>query len=95
MLSSDALVRRDLLATAEVGVQFHASLEMVQEVMFHRLRRGAARQDAVHAASALEAGFTEIVSADRDFDGVGGLRCLTPEQASSRAHGGTSAPTPS
>ncbi len=112
---------RELLATATLGVQFHASVEMVQEVMFHWLRMDPrpdavdqARRlleafalhdltvstlsrsihlaevgpivgrDAVHAAGALDAGFTEIVSADRDFDGVAGLRRLTPEQALAR-----------
>lgn len=35
-------------------------------------------RDAVHAATALRAGFTVIVSADRDFDGIPGLRRLDP-----------------
>jgi predicted nucleic acid-binding protein len=80
---------------------------MVQELLFHRMRRTSRAEavaqarfaaglcvlhpfdgavlnralnwwrspdsrarDAVHAASALVAGFTEIVSADRDFDAV-------------------------
>ncbi len=117
---------RELLATVTVGVQFHASVEMVQEVMFHRLRMGPRQdavdqarrlleafalhdltvstlsrsihlaevgpigdRDAVHAAGALEAGFAEIVSADRDFDGVAGLRRLTPEQALARVQTAT------
>lgn len=41
-------------------------------------------RDAVHAASALGAGFSEIVSADRDFDGVPGLTRLTAAQALAR-----------
>ena len=40
---------------------------------------GQARgRDAVHAATALLAGFSEIVSLDRDFDEVVGLRRLHP-----------------
>jgi hypothetical protein len=37
-------------------------------------------RDAVHAATAVLAGFTTIVSADRDFDGVPGLRRLDPSE---------------
>ncbi len=36
-------------------------------------------RDAVHAATALAAGFTEIVSADRDFDAVPGLTRRSPD----------------
>lgn len=36
-------------------------------------------RDAMHAATALLAGFTEIVSVDRDFDDVPGLRRMDPE----------------
>ena len=36
-------------------------------------------RDAVHAATALAAGFTEIVSADRDFDRVPGLTRRSPD----------------
>jgi predicted nucleic acid-binding protein len=35
-------------------------------------------RDAVHAATAIRGGFTEIVSADRDFDGIPGLRRIDP-----------------
>jgi predicted nucleic acid-binding protein len=35
-------------------------------------------RDAVHAATALQHGFTEIVSTDPAFDGVPGLRRLDP-----------------
>lgn len=35
-------------------------------------------RDAVHAACALKAGFTGIVSADEDFDGVPGLDRVDP-----------------
>ena len=34
--------------------------------------------DAVHAATALSAGFTEIVTNDRGFDGIPGLRRIDP-----------------
>lgn len=36
-------------------------------------------RDVVHAATALEHGFTEIVAADRDFDGIPGLARVDPE----------------
>lgn len=40
---------------------------------------GSARgRDAVHAATALQAGFTEICSADSDFDNVPGLARVDP-----------------
>lgn len=35
-------------------------------------------RDAVHAATALELGLTEIVSADTDFDGIPGLTRVDP-----------------
>lgn len=41
-------------------------------------RAGVRGRDAVHAATASRAGFTEIVSPDRDFDAVPGLRRLDP-----------------
>lgn len=42
---------------------------------------GQARgRDAVHAATALAAGFTTIVSCDADFDTVSGLRRLDPSR---------------
>lgn len=108
-----------LLAAARRGdVDLHASVEMVQELAFHRLRRtdrstavtqarAAAElcilhpfdaevldraleltattrlggRDAVHAATALLAGFSAIVSPDRDFDEVAGLRRIDPADA--------------
>lgn len=39
-------------------------------------------RDAVHAASALLAGFSQIVSCDADFDDIPGLRRLDPAQPS-------------
>lgn len=102
--------RQLVAAAAARRLELHASVEMVQELLFHRMRRtshveavaqarfaaglcvlhpfdgavlnralelvavsGLGGRDAVHAASALVAGFTEIVSADRDFDAVPGL----------------------
>ena len=38
-------------------------------------------RDAVHAATALSAGFTSIVTTDSDFISVPGLRALSPETA--------------
>lgn len=108
--------RRVVTAAAAGTLEFHASVEMVQEFVFHRLRRvpradavaqarqagalcvlhafdadvlgraldlvasaGIGGRDAVHAATALALGFEEIVSADRDFDVVPGLRRIDPE----------------
>ena len=43
--------------------------------------QGHARgRDAVHAATALLAGFTAIVSPDRDFDGIPGLLRVDPSE---------------
>jgi predicted nucleic acid-binding protein len=107
--------RRIVDAASKGRLSLHASVEMVQEVVHHRLRRdpvdlavataqavaetttllpfdtpvlhrsldliatGAVRgRDAVHAATALEAGFHAIVSTDRDFDGIPGLRRIDP-----------------
>lgn len=109
---------RRLIAAAAAGTaELHASVEMVQEFVFHRLRRvsradavsqarqagalcalhpfdmdvlqralelvsaGLGGRDAVHAATALAHGFEEIVSADRDFDAVPGLRRIDPVDA--------------
>ncbi len=109
--------RRIVVAAASGGVELHASVEMVQELLFHRLRRvprpeavAQARfaadlcvlhpfdaavmsralelvavsslggRDAVHAATALGAGFTEIVSSDRDFDAAPGLARRDPTE---------------
>jgi hypothetical protein len=38
-------------------------------------------RDAVHAATAQVQGFSEIVSADRDFDGIPGLTRVDPAEA--------------
>jgi predicted nucleic acid-binding protein len=39
---------------------------------------GVRGRDAVHAVKALTAGFTEIVTNDRGFDGIPGLRRIDP-----------------
>lgn len=107
-----------LVGFSERGeLDLHASVEMVQEVTFHTMRRddathaadmgsalmdavtlhpfdadvlarslelvrtGAVRgRDAVHAATALRAGFDAIVTTDRDFDGIPGLRRIDPSE---------------
>ena len=112
---------RALLSAAQRGdVELHASVELIQELVFHRMRRSdrasAVRQgrdvaalcvlhpfdeavlgraldllagtalggrEAVHAASALAAGFSAIVSPDWDFDVVPGLSRVDPARASS------------
>lgn len=100
---------------AHPGLELHASVELVQEVVFHRLRRADRDQavaearlvadscrlhdfdaavlrralsliaegrvggrDAVHAATALEAGIGVIVSPDSDFDGIPGIVRIDP-----------------
>ena len=110
---------RALLSAAQRGdVELHASVELIQELVFHRMRRtdratavaegravaaactlhpfGAdvlvkaldltattriGGRDAVHAATALLAGFDAVVSPDRDFAVVEGLRRLDPAEA--------------
>ncbi|SDI89243.1 hypothetical protein SAMN05444157_0673 [Frankineae bacterium MT45] len=107
-----------IIAAAGNGeIELHASVEMMQELLFHRLRRGSrtgavaqARdagglcrlhdfdqavlaaalglvervegiggRDAVHAATALVHGISTIISPDRAFDVVPGLRRVSPE----------------
>lgn len=105
-----------LVAAATHGhAHLHASVELLQEFLFHRLRRTARAvairqtrdvqslctmhsfdqdiadrmldlmegtpirgRDAVHAATAIAAGFGEIVSADADL-AVPGLDVIPPE----------------
>jgi predicted nucleic acid-binding protein len=111
--ASRDIVRR----AAEAELVLHASVEAVQEFLFHRILRSdrraaseAARavmglcilhdfdsvileraidlvsstwlggRDAVHVATALEHGFESIVSSDRDFDDVPGLRRIEPSE---------------
>ncbi len=108
---------RTLLQSAANGaLQLHASVEMVQELLFHRMRRTnrviAVQQardagtlcelhafdqsildvcfdligsiehlrgrDAVHAATALHNGISEIVSPDSAFDSILGLTRIGP-----------------
>ncbi|PJJ77808.1 hypothetical protein CLV28_1034 [Sediminihabitans luteus] len=107
---------RAVIAAAERGVvELHASIELVQELVHHRMRRtnraDAVRQaqlaaavcvlhpfdravldrslalvarttlggrDAVHAATGLLLGISVILSPDRDYDGVPGLRRVDP-----------------
>ncbi|QOR70703.1 type II toxin-antitoxin system VapC family toxin [Ruania alkalisoli] len=113
-----AACRRILDGAANGEMELHLSAEALQELLFHRLRRGSRAdavavvrevraacvvhafdeavtdqmvdlverspiggRDAVHAATALEAGFTEIVSLDRDFDQVPGLTRREPAYA--------------
>lgn len=70
----------------------HSPESMDEELLHHLARlggRGARAldlvmnsvlggRDAVHAATALSLGFDDIVSADRDFDAVPGLRRIAP-----------------
>lgn len=114
---------------ARQGLELHASVELVQEVVFHRMRRGE-RTDAVavarlvadscqlhdfdsavlrralsliaeggvggraavHAATALEAGISVIVSPDSDFDGIDGLSRIDPRSLNEVLGGGAREP---
>lgn len=108
-----------LLTLAGAGaVELHASVEMIQELLFHRLRmtdrqnavaqarRAAAAcvlhdfdtltlsraleltaahdriggRDAVHAATALQRGLSTVLTPDRAFDGIDGLRRVGPAE---------------
>jgi len=107
-----------LKAAIEGRFSLHASVEMVQELLHHRLRKGRRREavadasvaldactlypfdetvlsravvlvatcpglggrDAVHAATALVHGIDTIVSPDRGYDGVPGLRRVSIEE---------------
>ncbi len=108
--------QRVVVAAGAGELELHASVEMVQEFLFHRLRmtdrvtavaqaRSAAAlctvheftaaildraialvaesdyiggRDAVHAATALVHGIDVIVSPDRAFDNIVGVRRMTP-----------------
>lgn len=50
-------------------------LDAARNVVAQGYARG---RDAVHVATAQRAGFASIVSADRDFDGIPGLRRMDP-----------------
>ncbi len=108
--------RRIIAAAGGGQIELHASVEMIQEFLFHRMRRGdrmsAVRQardvaglcllhdfdravlhtaldlvagtptiggrDAVHAATAVQHGLSIVISPDRAFDDVPGLRRIDP-----------------
>lgn len=111
---------RALVAAAASGeLELHASIELVQEVTFHRLRRVSVAEavasgrllldacilhpvdsavmvrslqlveagllrgrDALHAATALEHGFAELVTTDADFADLPGLTIVSPSRRS-------------
>ena len=111
-------VCQELLTSAMEGrVELHASVEAVQELAIHRIRRSNAEErvrlaraaagflvlhpfdeqvlaaaldlmeshnirgrDAVHIATAVAGGFDAIVSADKDFDDIPGLRRIDPRE---------------
>jgi predicted nucleic acid-binding protein len=110
---------RAIAAAGDGHIELHASTELIQELVFHRMRKTdrptAVRQardvatvcvlhdfdeavlyraleliamsesmggrDAVHAATALHHGLPLILSPDRDFDAVVGLRRIDPADA--------------
>lgn len=60
----------------------HDFTASIQALSLDLMERSPIRgRDAVHAATALAAGFTEIVSMDRDFEDVPGLRRIAPRDA--------------
>lgn len=71
----DAVAAFDVL---DRFVTWHAFEVEVLHAAVLLARVGVRGRDAVHAATASRAGFTEIVSPDRDFDTVPGLRRLDP-----------------
>lgn len=110
-----AACRSYLERAARGELELHVSVEALQELLFHRMRRGERDdavalvrdvrdlcqvhafddavvqrvldlvatsslrgRDAVHAATALVAGFSEIVTPDGDVDDVPGLRRRGP-----------------
>ncbi|MDR0626887.1 MAG: type II toxin-antitoxin system VapC family toxin [Bifidobacteriaceae bacterium] len=114
---SRAIVR----AATDGRIELHASIEAVQEVLFHRMRRGGREEairaaadyldlvvchplneavmrrsllvvtssqirgrDALHAATALAAGFNEIITSDADFADVPGLTAISPDLYAAR-----------
>lgn len=107
--------RRLIRESIQRGERLHTDANVLQEVLFHRMRRTSRSQalaesrqladhlvvhditvdvwrhatllieggrirgrDALHAAAALRAGFTSIVTTDPDFDGAPGLTRLDP-----------------
>jgi len=107
---------REVIALVEhQSVELCASVELVQEAVFHRMRRGSRAaaiadgnillrmltlydfdtdvmrramelmavceirgRDAIHAATALEHGFREIVTVDSDYNVVPALTAIDP-----------------
>lgn len=53
---------------------------------------GVGGRDAVHAATALEAGISVIVSPDSDFDGIDGLSRIDPKSLNEALDGGAPEP---
>lgn len=63
-------------------LSWHPFTVEVLRVARDLVERGDVRgRDAVHAATALTAGFGAIVAADRDFGGISGLRRVEPADA--------------
>ncbi len=77
-----AACQRIIAAAAEGTVRINVSVECLQEFLLHRLRvtsRETAHGDqAAVEATALEHGFTEIVTTDADFAVVPGLTPVAP-----------------
>lgn len=75
---AEALADAEDLMAATVPHAFDAA---VWDRALHLMRTTSIRgRDAVHAATALEHGFTEIVTTDSDFYDVPGLTAVTPDR---------------
>lgn len=68
-------------ALAGSSVLHPFGIEVLDRALVLIADSGVRGRDAVHAATALGAGFDTIVSLDADFDQVPGLRRLSPAEA--------------
>ena len=75
---ADAMRQFDIVNGIVVWHAFDAEvLGRARDLMAAGVARG---REAVHAATALIAGFDSLVSCDRDFDGIPGLRRVEPRE---------------
>lgn len=78
----------DEAALARQMLLMHPLDDAVMDGALELIRTSTLRsRDAVHAATALRAGFTSIVTTDRDFADVPGLRVIAPTDAVTRIEG--------
>lgn len=75
--------RAVVAAVPSGGIELHASVEVIQQLLFHRMRRvdvvtAAGQARAAAAACVLHHGLVTVVSTDAAFDFVPGLTRVTP-----------------